>query len=428
MIRRTAGRQWQRVGAAVALIALVGVVHGCGGSGDATGNKIPGRTLTIYSGGPLEGLSSPAAQAVLRGEQLALAIEGGRIGRYRIVLRSLDDATLQQGGWDPVQTTNVARLAAADRTTIGYLGDFDSGASAISIPLLNRAGIAQVSPTSTAVGLTSSLAGASPGEPEKYYPTGTRTFARVVPSDAVQAIAQVELQRSVGCKKTFVLDDGEVDGADAAASFAFAAQVAHLPVVGLQSFEPRATTYVSLATALVQAAADCVLISAAPEDHAALVTEQVAAALPHALIFGWAALAQSSYADPTQGGIPISLDPRVLLTGAVLGGGPYPVAGRKFLAAYRREFGDSEPYAICGDEAMNLMLSAIARATRNGRKPALRSAVVHAIFAPRNRPSLLGTYSIDSNGDTTLRRYGVYRLVDGRLVLWTTVGRWLVGS
>jgi len=419
--RRTAGRQWKRFGAAATLIALVGVLPGCGGSGEAAGNKIPGRTLTIYSSGPLEGLSSFAAQAVLRGEQLALAIEGGRIGKYRIVLRSLDDATFQREGWDPGQTTLNARLAAADRTTIGYLGDFGSGASAISIPLLNKNGIAQISPTSTAVGLTSSAAGSSPGEPAKYYPTGRRTFARVMPSDTVQAVAQVALQQSMGCKRTFVLDDGEVDGADAAASFVFAAQGAHLPIAGTQSFDPRATTYLPLATAVGQSGADCVLVSASPEDHAALVTEQVASALPHALIFGWSGLAQSSYTDPTQGGIPVSLDPRMLVTGAVLSGGGYPAAGRRFLAAYRREFGDPQPYAICGAEAMNLMLSAIVRATRRGRSDALRSKVGQEIFATRTLRGVLGTYSIDSNGDTTLRRYGVYRLVGGHLALWTTV-------
>ena len=88
------------------------------------------------------------------------------------MLKPLDDSTAQRGEWDPGQTTENARMAIRDSTTIGYLGEFNSGASAVSIPLLNRVGIAQVSPTNTAVGLTSAGAGASPGEPDKYYPTG----------------------------------------------------------------------------------------------------------------------------------------------------------------------------------------------------------------------------------------------------------------
>ena len=112
------------------------------------------------------------------------------------MLRSLDDSTAKRGEWDPVQTTANAHAAAGDNSTIGYVGELNSGASAISIPVLNRAGIPQISPTSTAVGLTSGAVGAAPGEPAKYYPTRIRTFARVIPSDAVEAAAQVRLQKS----------------------------------------------------------------------------------------------------------------------------------------------------------------------------------------------------------------------------------------
>ena len=156
------------------------------------------------------------------------------------MLKALDDSTPQSGGWDPSQTTINARLASQDPTTIGYIGEFNSGASAISIPLLNRAGIAQISSGSTAVGLTSAGTGAAPGSPQKYYPLGTRTFARVVPNDAVQAIALVHVQQTLGCHSTFVLDDGEVDGEDTALTFVLTAQSAGLRVVGVQAFQRHA--------------------------------------------------------------------------------------------------------------------------------------------------------------------------------------------
>ncbi len=63
-----------------------------------------------------------------------------RLGRYVVRLRVLDDATVARGEWDPGQTSLAARTAAADPTAIGYVGDLDSGASAVSIPLLSRAG------------------------------------------------------------------------------------------------------------------------------------------------------------------------------------------------------------------------------------------------------------------------------------------------
>ncbi|MGG7383182.1 hypothetical protein ACQ7B2_32145, partial [Escherichia coli] len=74
--------------------------------------------------------------------------------------------------------------------------------------------------------LTAGGTEASPGEPEKYYPTGRRTFARVIPNDAIQAAVQVKLAHALNCRKTVVLDDGEVDGHDEAESFQVAAKAA----------------------------------------------------------------------------------------------------------------------------------------------------------------------------------------------------------
>jgi branched-chain amino acid transport system substrate-binding protein len=272
------------------------------------------------------------------------------------------------------------------------------------------------------VGLTSADGGASPGEPLKYYPTGQRTFARVVPSDAVQAAAQVTLQRSLGCTRTYVVDDGEFDGIDTATSFAEAAKSAGLQVVGIQNFQPRATDYTAFAAGVASSGADCILVSSLVESGAALVTQQLAAALPRARIFGVASLASSSYADPAAGGIPLSIDRRVLITVATLDPTVYPPAGRAFYQRYAATFGTPEPYAIFGYEAMSLMLHAIARASDGGRRPVLRSRVIAALFDTRNRQSVLGSYSIDHDGDTTLNRYGVWRVVSGRLVFWKAIG------
>jgi branched-chain amino acid transport system substrate-binding protein len=401
-----------------AVLAIAGLA-GCGGS--SSPNRIHGTRLTIYASVPLEGASRIDGEAVLNGARLALSEVDGRIGRYLITFAALDDATVQAGGWDPGQTQTDARLAVADRTAVGYIGEFNSGASAVSIPLLNRAGIAQVSPASTAVGLTAADPGAAPGEPLKYYPTGQRTFARVVPNDAVQAAAQVKLQQSLGCTKTYVVDDGEFDGLDTASSFAEAAKAAGLQVVGIQSFQPHATDYTAFAAGVASSGADCILLSSLISSGAALLTQQLAVALPKARIFGVASLASSSYADPAVGGIPLSIDRRVLLTVATLDPTGYPPAGRAFYTRYAGAFGTPEPYAIFGYEAMSLMLHAIARASDDGRHPVLRSRVVAALFATRDRQSVLGTYSIDRDGDTTLDRYGVWRVSSGRLVFWKAI-------
>jgi branched-chain amino acid transport system substrate-binding protein len=409
---------------AVALaLTTAGLIAGCGSGPKQAlpGDKIAGTTLTVYSSGPMHGASSVNAADVVSGERLALAQAHNRIGKYRIVFKPLDDSVVKRGEWDPGQTTVNARVASGDVTTIGYLGDFNSGASAISIPLLNRRGIPQISATNTAVGLTTGGEAASPGEPDKYYPTGERTYVRVVPNDTVQAAAQVKLQRREGCQRTYVLDDGEVDGQDTAMSFTLAAQRSGLRIAGAQSFEPRATDYSAVAAAVAQMQPDCVLISAITENNAVLLTKQIASALPGARIYGVAGLAESTFTDDAQGGIPPELDPRMTITVATLDPSLYPTAGRAFFGTYARRYGVPQPYAIFGYEAMSLLLRAIDRATDHGRKPARRSKVVAALFSTHDRHSVLGRYSITHSGDTTLRRYGVYRVLNGALTFVTAI-------
>jgi branched-chain amino acid transport system substrate-binding protein len=135
------------------------------------------------------------------------------------------------------------------------------------------------------------------------------------------------------------------------------------------------------------------------------------------MIFGSAGVAESTYTDPAEGGIPPALDPRVLITAAPV----QPSASSDLFAAFAASSVPSEPYATYGYEAMSLLLSAIDRATGHGRKQARRSAVVAAIFHTRGRRSVIGTYSIDRNGDTTLKTYGVYRVVGGQLEFWKAV-------
>ncbi|HWC86274.1 MAG TPA: ABC transporter substrate-binding protein, partial [Solirubrobacteraceae bacterium] len=304
--------------------------------------------------------------------------------------------------------------------TIGYLGEFNPDASSISIPVLNRAGIPQISATDGAAGLTTAGPGAFPGEPEKYYPTGARTFARVVPSDSIEAAAQVDLQLSLDCARTYVLDDQTVYGADLANIFEHEAGPAGLGIAGIEGYDAGASSYAAPAATVAATRADCVFLSAMAESNAAAVTAAVGAALPRAKIFISDGVADDTYFDPDRRGIPLALDRRLYATMAPLTEGAYPPASRAFFAAYRAHYGPVGPYAIYGYAAMSLMLRAIDRATDHGRRVAQRSKVLAAIFATHDRRSVLGIYSIDRQGDTTLRRYGAYRAAGGRLVFLRT--------
>jgi branched-chain amino acid transport system substrate-binding protein len=407
--------------ALVAAVLAAVAAAACGGVDAPAQGRISGKKLTVYVSVPLLGASAVSGRAVVDGVKLALSEARDRIGKYRVAIKVLDDATAAQGEWDPGQTSSNAVQAAADPTTIGYIGDLDSGASAVSIPILNQAGIPQISPRSSAVGLTSGGPAAAPGEPEKYYPAQVRTFARVAPSDAVQATVQVMLQQSLGCTKTYVLTDEEVDGEDFATSFGLAAQRARLRVLATQEYDPRALGYRALAATIAGSGANCVLVSAISGSNAVPVTRQIAAALPRARIFAGAGVAQSTFVDPVEGGVPLALDSRLFITSPALGAPAYPRAGRQFLERFTDRYGPPEPDAILGYESMRLMLSAIRTATEGGRKPALRTAVLRAIFDTQHRHSVLGTYSIDSDGNSTLSGYGVWRVIAGRLHFWKPI-------
>ena len=145
-------------------------------------------------------------------------------------------------------TSANALKAAGDKSTIGYIGEFNSGATAVSLPILNEAGIAQVSPGNTAVGITSDDPGAEPGEPDKYYPTGVRTYARVLPKDTYQGAALAALAKEKGCASAFILNDKEVYGAGLAKNVELAAKNVGLEIKGDEGIDKNAANYRSLAS------------------------------------------------------------------------------------------------------------------------------------------------------------------------------------
>src|SRR5712692_678338 len=149
-------------------LAAALVVGGCGGGGAPQPPVVPGRVLHVYTSLPFQGDLAGRARDTYDAERLALAETGARAGRYRVRLLPLDASTLDAGRWDPNQVIANARRATQDPRTIAYIGELDTGASAVSIPVLDQKGILQVSPADGLAGLTR-REGATRGEPEKYY-------------------------------------------------------------------------------------------------------------------------------------------------------------------------------------------------------------------------------------------------------------------
>jgi branched-chain amino acid transport system substrate-binding protein len=227
------------------------------GDNDDDGSSAGGETLNIYSSMPLQGAQRPNTTDLVRGAQLALKQHGGKTGGFTVGYTSLDDSTAQAGTWTPEQTSANARKVAQDDAAIAYIGEFNSGASAISIPILNEVPIVQVSPANTAVGLTSDDPGADEGEPDKYYPTGQRHYLRIVPKDTIQGAALATVMKKDGCQNAYILNDKEVYGAGLARNIEMSAKEQGLDVLANEGIDPKAPNFRSVAAKLKSDGADC---------------------------------------------------------------------------------------------------------------------------------------------------------------------------
>ena len=59
------------------------------------------------------------------------------------------------------------------------------------------------------------------------------------------------------------------------------------------------------------------------------------------------------------------------------------------------------------------MLDSISGAIKDDK--VARADIVSEIFGTKGRESVLGTYDIDKNGDTSLTDYGLYKIDSGKL-------------
>ncbi len=394
-----------------AALALIVTVAACGSSKSSSSGSSSGggSTVDIYSSLPLQGASKDQTNAMVQGIKLALDQAKNKAGKLNVKYTSLDDSTAATGNWDPGQTQQVARQAATDSKTVFYIGEFNSGASQVSMPILNQAGIPQVSPANTYVGLTTAIKGASAaGEPQKYFPTGKRTYLRIVPKDTIQAAALLQTMKSDGCKKVAVANDKDTYGVGLATLLVNEAPKAGVNIVGNVGIDKTAPNFRAYASKIKGQGADCFVFSGVTANGAVQINKDVAAAIPNVKLYGPDGTCESGFTNPAKKGIPAALDKNFQCTVATQDLKAYP-GGEAFLKAFKAKYGNAspDPYAIYGFEAMKLGLDTIAKL---GPKGSDKAAVLKALFATKNRQSALGSYSFDQNGDTTLTDYGLFKV------------------
>jgi len=250
------------------------------------------------------------------------------------------------GTWDPVAVGANAREAVQDSSAAAYIGELDSEPTRASVPITNDAGLVQVSPGAGAVDLTAPAAG-YPDSPDRYQPSGRPNLARVVPSDGVVVDAAAGLASERGVTGVEVSSNGS-------------------PFEKLAADEFR---------------------SAATEHGVQVVDGGSARYEPAAqrLTIGGQAYELSAELDPTL------------------------LPDKQFASRFAQRFNRGPgPYAAYGYEAMALALDAIERAGTDASS--FRDHVRGNVFGAHRDGTVLGSYSITEDGDTTecmVQRYRV---------------------
>jgi branched-chain amino acid transport system substrate-binding protein len=393
-----------------AIAAAAALVAGCGGVGALPAAEPGGSQLTVYSSLPLQGPGAPAAAQIVDGEKLALAQVGGRVGGFTVGYVSLDDANPVSGRLDPGAAESNAEMAARDTMTIAYLGDLDSAATAVSLPLINAAGIPQVSPGSPYAGLTSGL-DAGQDEPARFYPSGVRTFVRLQPGDAAQALVQVRLMSSLNVHTLFMLEDEDAFQRPFSTMVATLARKAGITVLAQDTIASGSgQRFSGEVEKIVRADPDAVLYTGASIPAAVTMWQELRAADRSVTLLGSSALANQTFASQ------LVDSAGTYLTTPALPVDRYPARAARVLAAYRSRFGGQPgAYALYGYEAMSIVIDSIRAAGRRGND---RRTVISQLLHARERASVLGTYSIEADGETTLSPYGVDHVAHGRLIFY----------
>jgi branched-chain amino acid transport system substrate-binding protein len=398
--------------AGLVVAALAAVLSGCGSSGTQAGGYTYEKTLTVYSDLPLQGPQGTLMTSINDGEILALEQAHARGQDRNVSIALINDADQSAGGWDRETTAHAAEAAGQDIDAVAYIGDFDSAATAISLPLINENDILQISPASPYIGFTDANPLDQTGEPAIYYPSGNRTFVRLLPSDIEEASATASFMRSLGVRRVYLLSDTAAVSAPydsviarMVADDASSRGISVSGATGVNTLDGRQpSAYRAIAAEIGETHADAVLLGSAPDGGAQALWQELHAELPSVKLFAPSTLATTAFLRSLA-----TAASSTYVTSPILPLAQYPPQAQVVLREYRHAFGAAPTaYSLYGYEAMASVLAAIQRAGKNAHK---RLSVVDSYFRLGLRHSVIGSYRINQrSGESSLASFAGYRV------------------
>jgi branched-chain amino acid transport system substrate-binding protein len=398
---------------AVGAVALTAA--GCGG-GSTSNTPSSDTTLVVGVDLPFQGSSKDSSDDTFNAMQLYLDSVGGKAGNYKVELKKYDNSTAAKGSWDDATCTKNANDHVANVNEVAVMGTFNSGCAKLETPVLNqdpKGPMLMVSHANTNPGLTKTW---DPGEPAKYFPSGKRSYARVVTTDDIQGPAAAQFAaKDLKITKVFVIDDTETYGKGVADTFEAEAKKQGVTVVGRTSWKKADANYTALFGQALAAGADAVFFGGIYDNNGGQLTKDKVAVLgDNTKVKLIAPDGFTGYPDfnklPEADG--------AYLTFAGLSIDPLKAAGgtpAKFIADYTAKYG-ADPrssYALYGVQALQVILAAIEKS--DGTRVGVRNAVFEGsgVSIPADKAIVGKAIAIDpSTGDVNAKDISV-ELVKG---------------
>jgi branched-chain amino acid transport system substrate-binding protein len=308
--------------------------------------------------------------------QLYLDQQGGKAGNYTVKLKVYDDSTAAAGAWDAATCAKNASAHVANTDEVAVMGTYNSGCAKLEIPVLNQDSsgpMLMVSHANTYPGLTKAW---DTGEPDKYYPSGTRNYARVITTDDYQGSAAAQFAaQDLKVTKCYVLDDTQVYGQGVAKAFATEAKKQGITIVGTGSWDAKQPNYTALFTQIKATNPDCVYLGGIYDNNGGqVIKDKVKVLGDNTTVKLLGPDGFTGYPDEDK----LAEAQGEYLTFAGLDTSQLRAAGGKgaaLLDAYKAKYG-ADPatnYALYGVQALQVIMAAIAKS--DGTRKGVRDAV-----------------------------------------------------
>lgn len=313
------------------------------------------------------------------------------------------------------QELRNATLAAENDNVVAYIGPWYSANAKVSMPILNRAGIVQITPVATWPGLTKT--GFGPGEPGLFFPSGTRHFFRISTDEEQQGSRTAVWIEALEQASIYIVDDGKIEGKAVTDLFEHRALKRELQIVGHTTLGERPGGSIEeLLVDITEQETNIVYFGGEVSEDSIAFIRALRQELPEVLVVGSQGIKNQVFIDrigkdlaegiyATTFGVPASL---------------YTTQrGADFREAYVTRF-EQEPTetSVFGYEAARALIHAIRASETNDRE-----AILQALNTTEQFIGVFGPWSFDEHGDSTLDLVSAHIVEDGKYEFIGELGR-----